>query len=311
MLWDRLFKKKSHAAPTVTGKPRLNEFPEPGDGTDEWAFLRDQPDHDADEMANVHRNADESSPSASAVTVMNGGAPPPPPMGLDGPAPIRPRHGLAPKPVLELQPCGNSGPRRVLALRVVGANCELVRRLDGELLIGRNLEPGTGRAEIDLADDTGVDRRHALIRREDGNYLLRDLHSAGGTRLNGRPLDPDTEAWLKPGDEIEMGVCSRLVVTEAPADPYLTEEDLLLADILQSALGNEDFGASVIRSGDTPESSERTDPDAEESHPSANLPNTDDFSAHRLERVAHVAPTYSRTAYWQPGDSTSPRGSWL
>jgi pSer/pThr/pTyr-binding forkhead associated (FHA) protein len=54
-----------------------------------------------------------------------------------------------------------------------------------------------------LLDDPNVSRRHAEIRPRGGSWVLTDLGSTNGSRLNGRKLDGSEV--LKPGDEIELG----------------------------------------------------------------------------------------------------------
>jgi hypothetical protein len=54
-----------------------------------------------------------------------------------------------------------------------------------------------------MVDDPNVSRTHAEIRPRGGSWVLTDLGSTNGSRLNGRRLDaPEV---LKPGDEIELG----------------------------------------------------------------------------------------------------------
>jgi pSer/pThr/pTyr-binding forkhead associated (FHA) protein len=51
--------------------------------------------------------------------------------------------------------------------------------------------------------DPSVSRRHAELHREAGRWLLRDLGSRNGTRVNGaRLLD---EAEVGPGDRVSFG----------------------------------------------------------------------------------------------------------
>jgi Protein of unknown function (DUF3662)/FHA domain len=52
-------------------------------------------------------------------------------------------------------------------------------------------------------DDPNVSRTHAEIRPRGGSWVLTDLGSTNGSRLNGRRLDG--AEVLKPGDEIELG----------------------------------------------------------------------------------------------------------
>ncbi len=62
---------------------------------------------------------------------------------------------------------------------------------------------GRSRQSDIMVDDPNVSRAHAEIRPRGGSWVLTDLNSTNGTRLNGRRLqDPEV---LKPGDEIELG----------------------------------------------------------------------------------------------------------
>ena len=69
---------------------------------------------------------------------------------------------------------------------------------DEEVVIGRN--PTT---DITLLDE-GISREHALVLfDEDGpNYLIEDLQSTNGTKLNGKRV---RSAELAEGDEIQIG----------------------------------------------------------------------------------------------------------
>ena len=52
-------------------------------------------------------------------------------------------------------------------------------------------------------DDPNVSRSHAEVRPRGGSWVLTDLGSTNGSRLNGRRIDGSEV--LKPGDEIELG----------------------------------------------------------------------------------------------------------
>lgn len=68
------------------------------------------------------------------------------------------------------------------------------------VVIGRN-------ADSDFViDDRTVSRRHAEIRREGAFWILEDLGSTNGTRVNGERVDRRTA--IKPGDEIGFGAAS-------------------------------------------------------------------------------------------------------
>ncbi len=53
-----------------------------------------------------------------------------------------------------------------------------------------------------VLDDPNVSRRHAELRREDGQVLISDLGSTNGTLVNGQPV---TAARLADGDRITLG----------------------------------------------------------------------------------------------------------
>jgi len=54
-------------------------------------------------------------------------------------------------------------------------------------------------------DDVSVSSHHAEIAPSSGIYLLKDLGSTNGTKVNGTDLQPETEYTLKPGDKIRFG----------------------------------------------------------------------------------------------------------
>ncbi len=70
--------------------------------------------------------------------------------------------------------------------------------LSGDLLtIGRSRE-----CEVMLADPN-VSRKHAEVRREGGRWVVADLGSTNGIKVNGRRVD---RAQLEPGDRITLGL---------------------------------------------------------------------------------------------------------
>jgi Protein of unknown function (DUF3662)/Inner membrane component of T3SS, cytoplasmic domain len=54
-----------------------------------------------------------------------------------------------------------------------------------------------------VVDDPNVSRRHAELRPRGGSWVLTDLGSTNGSRVNGRTVSGPTV--VKPGDEIELG----------------------------------------------------------------------------------------------------------
>ncbi len=83
---------------------------------------------------------------------------------------------------------GASDPSTLLALDWTGGR--------EELLIGRH--PG---CDVVMAEET-VSRRHAQLTFRDGGWILQDLHSTNGTRLNGQYVG---RCRLHPGDQLRLG----------------------------------------------------------------------------------------------------------
>jgi Protein of unknown function (DUF3662)/FHA domain len=77
--------------------------------------------------------------------------------------------------------------------------------MDGKRLVIGSAGVTLGRSrQCDVTvDDPNVSRTHAEIRARGGSWVVTDLGSTNGSRLNGRPLEEPTV--LKPGDEIELG----------------------------------------------------------------------------------------------------------
>lgn len=116
---------------------------------------------------------------------------------------------------LELLVPGQDGPRFVLGGRV--------------LFVGR------GRQCDVVLQDEAVSTRHLAIWSGEGNLFVEDLRSRNGTRLNGRPLQGRAEAG--PGDVIELGVSSRLVILKQErAAGSLPGEAPMVEDIASGAL---------------------------------------------------------------------------
>lgn len=81
--------------------------------------------------------------------------------------------------------------------------------LKDEIRIGR-ADPGSSqRPDLNLAPDGanefGVSRRHATIRRSDEGIMVLDLESTNGTYLNGYRVPPELPYLLRSGAEIRFG----------------------------------------------------------------------------------------------------------
>jgi hypothetical protein len=92
----------------------------------------------------------------------------------------------------KLAPAGRPGGRALL----VGEGKNTV--LSGSrMLIGRSRD-----CDVTL-DDPNVSRRHAELRNEDGRWIVTDLGSTNGVKVNGRRAE---SAALEPGDELQFGL---------------------------------------------------------------------------------------------------------
>jgi len=78
-----------------------------------------------------------------------------------------------------------------------------------EMLVGRG-----DTAPIRL-NDRQVSRRHALVRRTDGEYVIEDLGSKNGTFVNGRPLT--SSHILQDGDEVQIALSFKLLFVDSEA----------------------------------------------------------------------------------------------
>jgi hypothetical protein len=74
------------------------------------------------------------------------------------------------------------------------------------LLVGRKSASRNIAPEISLDFDSAVSHRHAILTRTDGTgWVLRDIGSSNGTRLNGQDVQPNTDVAVRPGDRITLG----------------------------------------------------------------------------------------------------------
>ena len=90
---------------------------------------------------------------------------------------------------------GPAQPPRLLVVRGARAGAVILLGAD-ELTVGRGWDNDV------VLPDISVSRRHALLRRHGAGYLLLDLGSGNGTRVNGWMV---AKARLRNGDEIALG----------------------------------------------------------------------------------------------------------
>lgn len=78
-----------------------------------------------------------------------------------------------------------------------------------EMILGRADAMSPKKPSLDLtpygAQEKGVSRVHAAIRRGEDTLTLVDLGSVNGTHLNGQRLIPNQPRVLRDGDEVRLG----------------------------------------------------------------------------------------------------------
>lgn len=140
--------------------------------------------------------------------------------GLSGPLPTpaplqRPRqcpvcNGVCPPDARFCRFCGNSftGVQRALLclIRPYGATWEKPIPHDQTIVIGTTAGGGAPNLDLSFYDRDGyVSRRHARLSVSGNNYVLTDLGSTNGTKLNDRTLPPNVPTTLHNGDHIQLG----------------------------------------------------------------------------------------------------------
>jgi len=126
-------------------------------------------------------------------------------------------------------------PRGIMSSRMKGAlTLETVsgpEHRSHSILSGRSVCFGReGDVEILLEDDA-VSPRHALVTDRGGRWIITDLGSRTGTRLNGVPISPDRPVVLGDADLIEIGPFTfRASLKESEGHPVTAEEKPELSD---------------------------------------------------------------------------------
>ena len=94
-----------------------------------------------------------------------------------------------------------SGDGAVFPIRVKNALVGRVDRASGvaESVLGIDL------SKLDAESSPSVSRRHAQVLHRQGSYLVHDLKSTNGTRVNGRELDEGQRVTLHHGDKVQFG----------------------------------------------------------------------------------------------------------
>ena len=96
-------------------------------------------------------------------------------------------------------------------------------------------------------DDASVSSHHAELTRDGEDYLLKDLDSTNGTRLNG---EAHSEGKLKDGDQITFGNIETIYESENPADaqPMPEEADVAIRPAAKSVKPSNFSNASPFQS---------------------------------------------------------------
>ena len=85
-----------------------------------------------------------------------------------------------------------------------------------------------GRVEDNILQiaDGSVSSHHAVLALRGQDYVLTDIGSTNGTRVNGQDLAPDTEHKLRDGDHIRFGHVETVYLSEnaSEAQPLPVEE---------------------------------------------------------------------------------------
>jgi hypothetical protein len=93
--------------------------------------------------------------------------------------------------------------RKLEAPAAAGRRALLVGDDKRTVLSGSRLLIGRSRDCDITVDDPNVSRRHAELRNEDGRWIITDLGSTNGVKVNGHRVE---QAALEPGDELVVGL---------------------------------------------------------------------------------------------------------
>ncbi len=81
-----------------------------------------------------------------------------------------------------------------------------------EMLLGRRNARRDVHPEIAIADPSVSGRHLKICRQTDGSRTIVDVGSSNGTKLNGAALQAGVETPLKAGDQIELGMWTRILI---------------------------------------------------------------------------------------------------
>ena len=93
--------------------------------------------------------------------------------------------------------------RKIAPPAAAGRRALLIGADKRTVLSGSRLLIGRSRDCDITVDDPNVSRRHAELRNEDGSWVITDLGSTNGVKVNGRRVE---QARLEPGDDLVFGL---------------------------------------------------------------------------------------------------------
>lgn len=157
--------------------------------------------------------APDASPAAAAERTLPAGTRAP--AALDGAVALAPAVDGGPAPRLKLRIVVDAS---LYKEPVPDAACpvdapEKVFHLDlDENTLGRQYE-GKGVYPEIVVHDPGISRRHLkFVRNAAGGFSVLELGSSNGTAFNEAPLEPGIETPVRPGDQLTLGMWTRIYV---------------------------------------------------------------------------------------------------
>jgi pSer/pThr/pTyr-binding forkhead associated (FHA) protein len=106
-----------------------------------------------------------------------------------------------------------------------------------ETVIGRGAN-----SHIVLSKDKLTSRRHAIVRYENGSYVLRDGGSSNGTFINGQQLDKNDARVLQDGDHIGIGEYELIFRSSADAPAMNDVADLPTMQVPMNVVSEMTYG---------------------------------------------------------------------
>ncbi|MEZ0314069.1 MAG: adenylate/guanylate cyclase domain-containing protein [Myxococcota bacterium] len=88
------------------------------------------------------------------------------------------------------------------------------------VLEGQNFSFGRGLGNTVVLDDVQVSKNHAVLRRDEGHWVVHDLGSSNGTFVNGTRV---LKHRLMPGDELELGGCRFTFQADGGSPPTMLQ----------------------------------------------------------------------------------------